>query len=129
MDGRSSYRPGWGTIAGQIAASALTAIGLPDLIAKTEDEYIEIAMRLGEDTERLVQLRSSMRQQVAESPVADPQTIRRRRRDIVSRFLDPVVRRSVTHQDGYLRRVQYMAGDTAEDHLADAASRIGALHQ
>ena len=60
-----------GTIAGRIAASALTAIGLPDLIAKTEDEYIEIAMRLGEDTERLVQLRSSMRQQVAESPVAD----------------------------------------------------------
>ena len=51
-----------GTIAGRIAASALTAIGLPDLIAKTEDEYIEIAMRLGEDTERLVQLRSSMRQ-------------------------------------------------------------------
>jgi protein O-GlcNAc transferase len=45
----------------RVGVSLLTSLGLTDLIARTEDEYIAIAARLAADRPRLAQLRGGMR--------------------------------------------------------------------
>ena len=44
---------------------------LPQLIAKTGDEYVEIAVRLAQDLPRLAELRANLRGMMAGSPNAD----------------------------------------------------------
>ena len=53
------------------AASILTVVGLGDLVARTEDEYVEINVRLANDVQRLCQLRASLRQRMQDSPLMD----------------------------------------------------------
>ena len=43
------------------AASLLTALGLEDLVAGTEQEYLEINLRLASDLQRLSELRAGLR--------------------------------------------------------------------
>jgi predicted O-linked N-acetylglucosamine transferase (SPINDLY family) len=67
------------TLAGQthvsrVGASLLTNIGLPKLIAKSPDEYVEIAAALAGDLVKLSSLRSGMRKRVAASPLFDGAT-------------------------------------------------------
>jgi len=59
------------TVAGRLAASILTAIGLPELVAATQDEYFEAAIKLARDSARVASLRRSMRDRVQASPVGD----------------------------------------------------------
>lgn len=49
----------------------LTAAGLPELIAASADDYIRIAAGLARDCDRLVTLRSGLRNRVARSPLCD----------------------------------------------------------
>ena len=49
----------------------LYALGLDELVARTPEEYVEIAVRLAGDVERLAALRSSLRARVAASPLCD----------------------------------------------------------
>ena len=51
--------------------SMLTAVGLEELIANTKDEYVEKAVVLAKDAERRKQLRGSLREQMAASPLCD----------------------------------------------------------
>jgi len=57
--------------AGRVGASLLTQVQLPDLIAGTLAEYVEIAAALAHNPARLSDLRSSLRSRVAASPLCD----------------------------------------------------------
>ena len=52
----------------------LGCVGLNDWIAKDEAEYVELAVKFANDTERLVQLRSSLREVAERSPLFDNKT-------------------------------------------------------
>jgi protein O-GlcNAc transferase len=51
--------------------SILTNVGLPQLVAKTTDEYVRIATGLAADLPQLAALRSQMRHRMGQSPLMD----------------------------------------------------------
>lgn len=51
--------------------SLLTNVGLSDLIAASEDDYIRTAQQLAEDRDRLVSLRKSLRDSMRQSAICD----------------------------------------------------------
>jgi len=55
-------------------ASMLGCVGLNDWIAKDEAEYVEIARRFANNTERLAHLRGSLREVAERSPLFDTKT-------------------------------------------------------
>src|SRR5262249_23091030 len=55
----------------RMVASVLTALGLQDWIAKTPDDYAEIACNAAGDLPRLAELRSTLRERMRCSPVMD----------------------------------------------------------
>ena len=57
---------------GRVGASILTRIGLTELIAATEGDYVDQAVRLARDHNRLLELRSSLRRRMKKSPVCNP---------------------------------------------------------
>jgi predicted O-linked N-acetylglucosamine transferase (SPINDLY family) len=56
---------------GRVGASLLSCIGLPDLVAKDEDDYIRIAAALAADEPRRIGLRRDLRGMVMASPLCD----------------------------------------------------------
>jgi protein O-GlcNAc transferase len=54
---------------GRAGKSILSNVGLSDLVAKDEEEYVSIAKRLGGDVERLEELRKNMRGKMRQSPL------------------------------------------------------------
>ncbi len=64
------------TLAGQVHAtrvgvSQLSSLGHADLIAGSEDQYVEIARKLATDLDRLDAIRNGLRRRMAESPLMD----------------------------------------------------------
>ena len=64
------------TLAGRVCAarvglSILTAVGLPELVARDEDEYVKIAADLAGDADRMSAIRAGLRTRMAASPVCD----------------------------------------------------------
>ena len=59
------------TIPGRLTASTLHAIGLSELVATSQDQYIKIASELGRDSALIIALRHSLRDRVKHSPVGD----------------------------------------------------------
>jgi protein O-GlcNAc transferase len=57
--------------ASRVGVSLLSNIGLPELIAKTSDEYITIAVNLAKDLKRLQSLRLCLRDMMKHSPIRD----------------------------------------------------------
>jgi protein O-GlcNAc transferase len=57
--------------AGRVGASLLTQIGLTDLIANSIEDYVEIALALASDSERLEDLRRTLRPRLVASPMCD----------------------------------------------------------
>jgi predicted O-linked N-acetylglucosamine transferase (SPINDLY family) len=57
--------------ASRVGASILSMVGMPELIAGSEADYVELAVLLATDRIRLQSLRSSLRNRVSESPLAD----------------------------------------------------------
>jgi len=57
------------TAAGRAGASILQNLDLPDLIAKTPDEFVKIAANLAADSPRLADLRQSLRGRMESSPL------------------------------------------------------------
>lgn len=57
--------------AGRVGLSFLNTIGLDDLVAGTEEEYVAIAADLADDTGRLRDLRDTMRDRMSASPLCD----------------------------------------------------------
>jgi predicted O-linked N-acetylglucosamine transferase (SPINDLY family) len=59
-------------IAGRFAGALLHAAGLPELVARTPDAYVETAVRMTAALPRLAAQRGTLRDQLATSPVMDP---------------------------------------------------------
>ena len=64
------------TLAGRTAVSRagvsiLSNLGLPEMIARTPEQYVELAAALARDLSRLAGLRSTLRQRMAHSPLMD----------------------------------------------------------
>ena len=57
--------------------SILSNIGLPELVAHTEDEYLRIAVDLAHDPQRLAQMRSGMRSRMRAATLLDAATFTR----------------------------------------------------
>lgn len=57
--------------ASRVGASVLAAAGLPELVAHTEDEFVEVAARLLNDAPRLAGLRTGLRERIAKSVLCD----------------------------------------------------------
>jgi protein O-GlcNAc transferase len=57
--------------ASRVGISLLTNIGLPELAAETEDAYIDIAVKLAADIEKLQFLRGRMREMMMQSPLTN----------------------------------------------------------
>ena len=59
------------TAVGRGGVSILTNVGLPELIARDEAEYVRIAAELAGDLSRLGQLRATLRDRMQQSPLMD----------------------------------------------------------
>ena len=57
--------------AGRVGASLLKRVGLPELVAKSRDEYLRIAVELANDVGRLGALRAGLRAAMRASPLLD----------------------------------------------------------
>jgi predicted O-linked N-acetylglucosamine transferase (SPINDLY family) len=55
----------------RVGASLLTALGLPELIAQSESEYVGLAAALANDPPRLLKYHEALRPQMAASPLCD----------------------------------------------------------
>jgi protein O-GlcNAc transferase len=55
----------------RVGVSLLMNVGLPELIAETPEQYVEIAIKLAGDLPRLAELRSMLRQRMQASPLMD----------------------------------------------------------
>ena len=63
--------------AGRVGVSLLNQVGLTEFIAKTPDEYVEIAVRLASNVAKLEELRTGLRERLAESPLCDAKAFTR----------------------------------------------------
>ncbi len=59
------------TLLGRGGKSILSNVGLPELIAETPEQYIEIAVALANDLPRLQHLRATLRERFERSPLRD----------------------------------------------------------
>lgn len=57
--------------AARVGVSLLSAVGSPDLIAPSADDYVKVATALALDTPRLANLRATLRQRMATSPLCN----------------------------------------------------------
>jgi protein O-GlcNAc transferase len=57
--------------------SLLSAVGLEELLARSREQYLQIAVQLASDKDRLAPLRRSMRERVKSSPLADAKSFAR----------------------------------------------------
>ncbi|KAL3536079.1 hypothetical protein ACH5RR_004540 [Cinchona calisaya] len=54
-----------------VGVSLLNTVGLPNLVAKNEDEYVQLAVKLAADVTALSNLRISLRDLMSKSPLCD----------------------------------------------------------
>jgi predicted O-linked N-acetylglucosamine transferase (SPINDLY family) len=75
----------------RLSASFMTALGLPEFIAHTPEEYVAIAKRVVADPQRLATLRCTMRERMRRSPLMGEQYVRAveaRYREFWHRWID-----------------------------------------
>jgi protein O-GlcNAc transferase len=66
-----------GTVVGRAGLSQLTNLQLPELIARTPQAYIALAVALAHDRDRLRLLRQTLRARMRQSPLMDAQRFAR----------------------------------------------------
>jgi predicted O-linked N-acetylglucosamine transferase (SPINDLY family) len=59
------------TVVSRIGVAVLAPIGLSDLVARSTDEYVETAVALANDRQRLERLRGELRNRMVNSPLTD----------------------------------------------------------
>jgi predicted O-linked N-acetylglucosamine transferase (SPINDLY family) len=57
------------TVVGRAGLSQLSNLNLTDLLARDDDQFVAIATTLAADKDRLADLRKTLRQRMAESPL------------------------------------------------------------
>jgi predicted O-linked N-acetylglucosamine transferase (SPINDLY family) len=58
-------------VSGRASASFLTTLGLPDFVSRSREEYVQTAVRVAGDLDRLARERATLRQRLLASPIAD----------------------------------------------------------
>jgi predicted O-linked N-acetylglucosamine transferase (SPINDLY family) len=58
-------------VVGLLGPSFLTTLGLPELIARSADEYVDVAVRAAAHPDRLAELRAGLRPRMLASPLCD----------------------------------------------------------
>lgn len=66
------------THAGRVGVSLLTNVGVPELIAANEDDYVRLASELARDPARLGTYRGTLRAKMAASPLCHPEAFAKR---------------------------------------------------
>jgi protein O-GlcNAc transferase len=61
-----------GRFSSRMGASVLSTVGLEEFVATDNEDYVQIATRLDANKDRIRSLRSSLRSQVASSPLCNP---------------------------------------------------------
>lgn len=64
-----AVRPEAGDHAHNVGATLLTAVGHPELIAYSKDEYVDVAVALASDLPRLEKIRRNLRREMMDSPL------------------------------------------------------------
>jgi predicted O-linked N-acetylglucosamine transferase (SPINDLY family) len=59
------------TVVGRAGVSQLSNVGLPELIANDAEQFVTIAAHLAADTQRLAELRRTLRARMQASPLMD----------------------------------------------------------
>ncbi|MGB8167556.1 MAG: tetratricopeptide repeat protein [Chthoniobacteraceae bacterium] len=59
------------THASRVGVSLLSTVGLPELVASSENEYLHLAVKLANDLPRLTKLRQTLRHRMQDSPLMD----------------------------------------------------------
>ena len=59
------------TAAGRAGGSILSTVGLTELIARSQEQYVDLVTQLAGDPPRLAQLRSTLRERMTRSPMMD----------------------------------------------------------
>ncbi len=62
---------------GRVGRSILSNVGLPELIAQTPNEYVQLAINFAKDINRLKQLRTELRPRLQASPMMDGKQLTR----------------------------------------------------
>lgn len=83
-----------------VGASLLTAAGLPELVARSEDAYVEIACRLASDPRRLASLRRSLRERLLASALCDGRAFTQRLEGLYHEVFDAHLRAIEGDGDG-----------------------------
>lgn len=65
----------------RVSASLLTAVGVPELIATDADEFVEIAVRLAHDRQRMLAYRHDLQEMMQRSPLMDVEGFTRKLED------------------------------------------------
>ena len=63
--------------AGRLGVATMICAGLPEFVARNEDEYVEIAVRFAADSAQLGQIRGELRHRISADPRNDPRQITR----------------------------------------------------
>ena len=63
--------------AGRLGVATMMCAGLPEFVARDEDEYVEIAVRFASDRTNLSQIRRELRHRISADPRNDPRNITR----------------------------------------------------
>ncbi len=59
----------------RVGVSLLNAVGLPELVADSPEQYVSVAVELAADLPRLASLRASMRDRMSRSPLMDARSL------------------------------------------------------
>jgi predicted O-linked N-acetylglucosamine transferase (SPINDLY family) len=65
------------TVMGRGGGSTLANLGLPELVAQSREQYVEIAVSLAGDRARLAKLRAGLRTRMQSSPLRAPKALAR----------------------------------------------------
>jgi protein O-GlcNAc transferase len=71
------------TAVGRVGRSILSNVGLPELVAQTPEQYVQLAVDLANNPDRLKELRAELRPRLQESPLMDGRQLAR---DIASAY-------------------------------------------
>jgi predicted O-linked N-acetylglucosamine transferase (SPINDLY family) len=55
-----------------MAASMLETIGLPELVSRTSEEYLSIALELASNPEKLREIKTRLTENIVSSPIFNP---------------------------------------------------------
>ncbi|MDR0303886.1 MAG: hypothetical protein LBH98_03825, partial [Chitinispirillales bacterium] len=74
----------------RVSASLLNAVGLDELIAKDEEDFVKIAADLAGNPERLTEIKKNLRENMIKSPLMDKKSFTERWQNAILEMIDEV---------------------------------------